>query len=125
MYIKEYICFNKRVKLAVRGVLMYREKRDLSEKRKGKVLAIYTVHRRLPKKSQRKNIWRKLWSGKETRYIHVEMARYYVSDDSVKFIKSDVNHVFGHQVRLIRRRLKEDQKCVIDRFYYEKYYERS
>ena len=125
MYIKEYICFNKRIKLAERGVLMYREKRDLSEKRKGKVLAISTVHRRLPKKSQRKNIWRKLWSGKETRYIHVEMTGYYVSDNSVKFIKSDVNHVFGYQVRLIRRRLKEDQKCVFDRFYYEKYYERS
>ena len=48
------------------------------------------------------------------------MTGYYVSDNSVKFIKSDVNHVFGHQVRLIRRRLKEDQKCVFDRFYYEK-----
>jgi hypothetical protein len=121
MYIKEYICFNKRIKLAVRGVLMYREKRDLSEKRRGKVLAIYTAHRILPKKSQRKNIWRKLWCGKETRYIHVEMTGYYVSDDSVKFIKSDVNHVFGYQVRSFRRRLKkEDGKHMFDRFYYEK-----
>jgi hypothetical protein len=120
MYTKEYICFNKRIKLAVKGVLMYREKRDLSEKRRGKVLAIYTAHRMLPKKSQRKNIWRELWSGKETRYIHIERTGYYIGDDFVKFIESDVNHVFGHQVRSFRRRLKEDQKCVFDRFYYEK-----
>ena len=75
----------------------------------------------LPKKAQRKKIWRKLWCGKETRYVNVKL----VGDDSMKFIKSDVNHVFGYQVRLIRRRMKEDQKCVFDRFYYEKYYERS
>ena len=54
MYIKEYWTINKTTKIAIRGVMMYREKRDLSEKRGGKVLAIYTVHRRLPKKSQRK-----------------------------------------------------------------------
>lgn len=101
---------------------MYREKRDLSEKREGKILAIYICGRRFPKRSQRKNIWKRIWSGGETRFLHVETTGYFVNDDSVKFVESGVNHIFGHQVRSLRRKLKEDQKYVFDRFYYEKYY---
>jgi hypothetical protein len=99
---------------------MYREKRDLSEKREGKVLAIYICYRMFPKKSQRKNIWKRIWSGGEIRYLHVETTGYFVGKDQVIFVGTDIHISNHHQVRSLRRCLRGDQKDVFDHFYYEK-----
>ena len=119
MYITEYWTINKTTKIAIRGVMMYREKRDLAEKRKGKVLAVFVVYRAFPKRIQRRNMWKKLcW--KELKHIHVEVSDYYRWDEvGVGMGKSEF-HVFGFEVRALRRRLKPFQKILFDRFYYEK-----
>ena len=119
MYITEYYTINKNTKVAIRGVMMYREKRDLSEKRRGKVMAIFVCYRAFPKRSQRKEMWKKLcW--KELKHIHVEVCNYYRWDEqSIDLDKSD-RHVFGFEVRTLRRRLGPDQKKLFDRFYYQK-----
>lgn len=119
MYVTEFLCFYKRTKVSVRGVLMYREKRDLSEKREGKVLAIYSYDRIFPKRPQRKNIWKRIWSGGETRYLHVEINGYFVGDDRVRFVETNI-HVFGLQVKSLRRCLRDVEIYGFDRFYYEK-----
>ena len=118
MYITEYWTINKNTKVAVRGVMMYREKRDLSERRKGKVLTVFVVYRAFPKRIQRRDMWKKLcWS--ELKNIHVEFSSYYLKNDPVSLGKSD-SRVFGFEVRALRRRLGPDQKKLFDRFYYEK-----
>lgn len=119
MYVTEYFTINKNTKAAVRGVVMYREKRDLSEKRKGKVMAIFVCYRAFPKRSQRREMWKKLcWS--ELKYIHVEFASFYKWDDmEIGMGKSD-QHVFGFEVRALRKRLGPDQKRIFDSFYYQK-----
>ena len=118
MYITEYYTINKNTKVAVRGVVMYREKRDLSEKRRGKVMAIFACYRAFPKRSQRREMWKKLcWS--ELKNIHVEFASYYLKNDLVSLGKSN-QHVFGFEVRALRRRLGPDQKKLFDQFYYQK-----
>jgi hypothetical protein len=118
MYITEYICFNENTRLAVRGILMYREKRDLSEKREGKVLAIYICNRMFPKRPQRKNIWKRIWSGGD-RYLHVDDTGYFVGNNQVRFVGTDI-HVFGYQVRALRKQLRADQLEIFDHFYYER-----
>jgi hypothetical protein len=118
MYITEYICFNENTRLAVRGILMYREKRDLSEKREGKVLAIYICNRMFPKRPQRKNIWKRIWSGGD-RYLHVDDTGYFVGNDQVRFVGTDI-HVFGYQVRALRKQFRADQLEIFDHFYYER-----
>ncbi len=118
MYITEYWTINKNTKVAVRGVVMYREKRDLSEKRKGKVMAIFVCYRAFPKRSQRREMWKKLcWS--ELKNIYVDFASYYLKNGLVSLGKSD-RHVFGFEVRALRRRLGPNQKKLFDSFYYEK-----
>ena len=119
MYITEYWTINKTTKIAIRGVMMYREKRDLAEKRRGKVLAVFVVYRAFPKRIQRRNMWKRLcW--KELKHIHVEVSNYYRWDEqSVGLGKSD-SKVYGFEVRALRRRLGPDQKILFDRFYYEK-----
>ena len=118
MYITEYIYFNEYTKIAIRGVLMYREKRDLSERRVGKVLAIYSVSRAFPKRSQRRDIWNVLcW--KEPRYIYVELTGYFIGRELDIIGKRDYS-IFGHQVRALRKQLRADELEIFDRFYYEK-----
>ena len=119
MYITEYYTINKNTKVAVRGVVMYREKRDLSEKRKGKVIAIFVCYRAFPKRIQRRDMWKKLcW--KDLKHIHVEVSNYYKwGEQFVSLGKSD-STVFGFEVRALRRRLGPDQKKLFDSFYYEK-----
>lgn len=119
MYITEYWTINKTTKIAVRGVMMYREKRDLAEKRKGKVLAIWVCYRAFPKRSQRREMWKKLWRT-ELKPIHVEIYNYYRWDEMEVGIGKSEFHVFGFEVRALRRRLGLDQKILFDRFYYEK-----
>jgi hypothetical protein len=119
MYVTEYICFNEK-RVAVRGVLMYMEKRDLSEKREGKILAIYTVHRMFPKRSHRKNIWKRIWSGGETRYLHVEITEYFIGKDQVRFVGTDIQ-VFDYQVRSLEKKcLGNDQIYGFNRFFYDR-----
>ena len=118
MYITEYLCFNENTKTAVRGVLMYREKRDLSERKVGKVLAIYSVYRAFPKRSQRKDIWNVLcW--KEPRYINVELTGYFIGRELDIIGKRDYR-IFRHQVRALRKQLRANELEIFDRFYYEK-----
>ena len=119
MYITEYYTINKNTKVAIRGVVMYREKRDLSEKRRGTVMAIFVCYRAFPKRSQRKEMWKKLcW--KELKHIHVEVFNYYRWDEqSIGLGKSD-SAVYGFEVRALRRRLGPDQKKLFDSFYYQK-----
>ena len=119
MYITEYWTINKTTKIAIRGVMMYREKRDLAEKRRGKVLAVFVVYRAFPKRIQRRDMWKRLcW--KELKHIHVEITQYYRWDEqSVGLGKSD-SAVYGFEVRALRRRLGPDQKKLFDQFYYQK-----
>jgi hypothetical protein len=125
MYITEYWTINKTTKIAVRGVMMYREKRDLSEKRNGKVLAIWVCYRAFPKRSQRRGMWKKLcWQ--DIKYIHVEVFNYYKWDEMEIGIGKSESPVFGFEVRALRRRLGSNQKRIFDSFYYQKiYYERG
>lgn len=119
MYISEYYTINKNTKVAIRGVMMYREKRDLSEKRKGKVMAIFVCYRAFPKRSQRRGMWKKLcWS--ELKNIHVEMFNYYRWDEQFIGLGKSDRHAFGFEVRALRRRLGPDQKKLFDSFYYQK-----
>ena len=98
---------------------MYREKRDLAEKREGKVLAIWVCYRAFPKRSQRRGMWKKLcW--KDIKYIHVEVFNYYGWDEAEIGLGKSGCPVFGFEVRTLRRRLGPDQKKLFDRFYYEK-----
>jgi hypothetical protein len=119
MYITEYWTINKTSKIAIRGVMMYREKRDLAEKRRGKVLAVFVVYRAFPKRIQRRDMWKRLcW--KELKHIHVEVSNYYKwSEQFVGLGKSD-SKVYGFEVRALRRRLGLDQKKLFDQFYYQK-----
>jgi hypothetical protein len=97
---------------------MYREKRDLSEKKVGKVLSIYSVYRAFPKRSQRKNIWNVLcW--KEPRYIHVELTGYFIGRKLDIIGKRDYR-IFRHQVRALRKKLGNNELKIFDRFYYER-----
>jgi len=119
MYITEYWTINKTTKTAIRGVMMYREKQDLSEKRKGKVLAIYVCYRAFPKRIQRRDMWKRLcW--KELKNIHVEVSNYYKWDEQFIGMGKSESHVFGFEVRALRRRLQPIQKKLFDRFYYER-----
>ena len=119
MYITEYWTINKTTKIAIRGVMMYREKRDLAEKRKRKVLAVFVVYRAFPKRIQRRDMWKRLcW--KELKHIHVEVFNYYKwGEQFVGLGKSD-SAVYGFEVRALRRRLGPDQKKLFDQFYYQK-----
>ena len=97
---------------------MYREKRDLSEKREGKVLAIYSVYRAFPKRSQRKDIWNILcW--KEPRYIHVELIGHFIGRELDIIGKRDYR-IYRHQVKALRKQLRADERKIFDHFYYEK-----
>ena len=100
---------------------MYREKRDLAEKRRGKVLAVFVVYRAFPKRIQRRDIWKKLcWKDLKLKHLHVEMSNYYKwGTQSIGLGKSD-SAVYGFEVRALRRRLGPNQKILFDRFYYEK-----
>ena len=119
MYITEYWTINKTTKIAVRGVMMYREKRDLSERREGKVLVIFVVYRAFPKRSQRREMWKKLWKT-GLKHIHVEVFNYYKWDETKVGLGKSEYSVFGFEVRALRRRLGPYQKILFDRFYYEK-----
>ena len=119
MYITEYCTINKTTKTAVRGVMMYREKRDLSERREGKVLVIFVVYRAFPKRSQRREMWKKLWKT-GFKHIHVEVFNYYKWDETKVGLGKSEYSVFGFEVRALRRRLGPYQKILFDRFYYEK-----
>jgi hypothetical protein len=119
MYITEYYTINKTTKIAIRGVMMYREKRDLAEKRRGKVLAVFVVYRAFPKRIQRRDMWKRLcW--KELKHIHVEVSNYYKWGEQFVGLGKSESHVFGFEVRALRRRLGPDQKKLFDQFYYEK-----
>lgn len=97
---------------------MYREKRDLSERKIGKVLAIYSVYRAFPKRSQRKDIWNVLcW--KESRHINVELTGYFIGRKLDIIGKRDYK-IFGHQVRALRKQLRYNGLKIFDCFYYEK-----
>ena len=116
MYITEYLTFNDSTKVAIRGVMMYREKRDLSEKREGKVLAIWVAYRAFPKRSQRRDIWKRLcWD--EPKNIHVELTGYFIREDLVKLGRID-SRIWGYEVRALRRKLGPEAKEMFDRFYY-------
>lgn len=99
---------------------MYREKRDLAEKRREKVLAVFVVYRAFPKRIQRRDMWKRLcW--KELKHIHVEVSNYYkCGEQSIIGIGKSDSAVYGFEVRALRRRLGPDQKILFDRFYYEK-----
>lgn len=119
MYVTEYWVITKTTKIAIRGVMMYREKRDLSEKREGKVLAIFVVYRAFPKRIQRRDMWKRLcW--KELKHINVEITQYYKWNEVEVGLGKSESTVFGFEVRALRRRLEPDQKKLFDRFYYEK-----
>ena len=117
MYVTEYVKIDEKAKIAIRGVMMYREKRDLVEKQ-DKVLDIFVVYRAFPKRSQRRGMWRKLWKS-ETKVIHVES---FVNPLKLSTMNFGIigRSVFGFEVRALRRRLKPEEKILFDRFYYEK-----
>ena len=117
MYITEYIKIDEKAKIAIRGVMMYREKRDLVEKQ-DKVLDIFVVYRAFPKRSQRRGMWRKLWKG-EARFVHVES---FVNPLKLSTMNFGIigRSVFGFEVRALRKRLKPEEKILFDRFYYQK-----
>lgn len=120
MYVTEYWTINKITKIAIRGVMMYREKCDLAEKRRGKILAVFVVCRAFPKRIQRRDMWKRLcW--KELKHIHIEVFNYYRRDEEqfVGLGKLD-SAVYGFEVRALRRKLGPYQKNLFDRFYYEK-----
>ena len=116
MYVTEYWVINKNTKTAVRGVLMYREKRDLAERRQSKILAIYSVYRAFPKRSQRKGMWQKLCWKEPSHIINVELTTYFTRYNTV----GEERSVFGFQVRALRKRLRPMEKNLFDSFYYER-----
>ena len=123
---EEYIVVNRRTNCTVKGVLLYKEKEDLLEMRRDKVLAIYQVYNNrfgFSKRSQRTSIWKNLITNKhnnQSREIQIGICKEEDFEEDqfiLEMIISKDIEINENEICSLLLNLGKHQKTLFNEFY--------